>query len=189
MEPPPRPRAAETIHAEAAGEEDEEAEEERVKDLTLRVGRRSYRLSSFESLYQPAEAKPEQGPAEDRLALIALNDPALGVRLVPEHVETRPLYSPLQEGVEQVRFRLLLVCVELVPDAIPHTRTNRRHQSAQTSQVCSCYGGSCVSTGTCASTLNKYCNIKPFPIFVQIRAARHHLEHCRCAAYRRELRR
>lgn len=74
MEPPPRPGATEVIHAD--GEESEETAHEQVNDLTLRVGRRLYRLSAFESLYSPAEANPDQGPAEDRLALITLNDPA-----------------------------------------------------------------------------------------------------------------
>lgn len=100
-ERPLEQKDTELIHAEDEDEDGEE-EQEKVGDLVLRVGRRSYRLSQFEKHRSSRTTRPDLGPAEERLALIALNDPAIGARLVPEHVETRPLYSPLQEGVEQV---------------------------------------------------------------------------------------
>ena len=45
------------------------------------------------------------GEAKERLALHVLNSlpGEMQIPLVPEHVETRPLYSPMQPGIEQVR--------------------------------------------------------------------------------------
>ena len=48
----------------------------------------------------------QRKPTEEHVALLALryweDIPRVGCRLVPEHVETRPLLNPDKPGIEQV---------------------------------------------------------------------------------------
>ena len=72
--------------------------------LHLRVAGRIFRLADFESDYLRTHPPAHFGPPDQRLALYAMLHESFPLRLTPEHVETRPLYSPLQEGIEQVFF-------------------------------------------------------------------------------------
>ncbi|XP_066574431.1 dysferlin isoform X3 [Amia ocellicauda] len=87
--------------------------------------RRNYKLPFYKqdrilfrghefSLTDLEDAKPPNphlGPPEERLALFVLCKQGL----VPEHVETRPLYSPLQPDIEQGRLQLW---VDLFPKSL-----------------------------------------------------------------------
>uniref|UniRef100_A0A8B9K0I1 Dysferlin, limb girdle muscular dystrophy 2B (autosomal recessive) n=1 Tax=Astyanax mexicanus TaxID=7994 RepID=A0A8B9K0I1_ASTMX len=58
-----------------------------------------YTAADLDEAKQPS---PHLGPLEERLALLVLRRQGL----VPEHVETRPLYSPLQPEIEQGRLQM-----------------------------------------------------------------------------------
>ncbi|XP_042326048.1 dysferlin isoform X4 [Sceloporus undulatus] len=62
-------------------------------------GDQTYSLTDFEDGKPP---NPHLGPAEERLALHTLRKQGL----VPEHVETRRLYSPLQPDIEQGKVQM-----------------------------------------------------------------------------------
>ncbi|KAK3095803.1 hypothetical protein FSP39_019399 [Pinctada imbricata] len=66
---------------------------------SVKVGKKIYNLADFEP-NKPSD--PNLGPAEERLALHVLHT----FPLVKEHVETRPLYNPIQPGIEQGKLQM-----------------------------------------------------------------------------------
>ncbi|XP_070612910.1 dysferlin isoform X2 [Erythrolamprus reginae] len=84
-------------------------------------GDQTFRLSDLEDGKPP---NPHLGPLEERLALHVLQKQGL----VPEHVETRQLYSPLQPDIEQGKLQLWvdLFPKSLGPPGPPFNVTPRR---------------------------------------------------------------
>ncbi|EPY87379.1 dysferlin isoform 14 [Camelus ferus] len=88
-------------------------QQHRVKDPVYRTDRvvfqdKEYTIEEIDAGRAP---NPHLGPVEERLALHVLQQQGL----VPEHVESRPLYSPLQPDIEQGKLQMW---VDLFPKAL-----------------------------------------------------------------------
>ncbi|XP_059157039.1 myoferlin-like isoform X3 [Physella acuta] len=79
-----------------------------LETTTVKVGDKTYKLSDFEKV--PPFNK-HVGPEEQRLALHVLNL----FPLVKEHVESRPIFNPLQPNIEQGRLHMW---VDIFPSSL-----------------------------------------------------------------------
>ncbi|KAK6186023.1 hypothetical protein SNE40_008141 [Patella caerulea] len=75
---------------------------------SVKVGKTVYNLSQFE---QNTRSNIHWGLPEERLALHVLNT----FPLVKEHVETRPIYNPLQPGIDQGKLQMF---VDIFPKSL-----------------------------------------------------------------------
>ncbi|KGL84646.1 Dysferlin, partial [Tinamus guttatus] len=114
-----------------------------------------YILSELE---EGKPANPHMGPEQERLALHALRRQGL----VPEHVETRPLYSPLQPEIEQGKLQMW---VDLFPKSLgqpgpPFNITPRKAKSETLYCLFSVKWGELLQNPQFVSSCS--CNIFPF---------------------------
>ncbi|XP_071169318.1 myoferlin-like isoform X13 [Mytilus edulis] len=78
---------------------------------SVKVGSRVYNISDFESQNRSKKDYPNDGPIDERLALHVLNT----FPIVKEHIESRPLFNPVQPNVEQGRIQMF---VDIFPTSL-----------------------------------------------------------------------
>ncbi|XP_046517578.1 dysferlin isoform X1 [Equus quagga] len=88
-------------------------QQQRVKAPVYQTDRVVFRNKEYtiEEIEAGRVLNPHLGPVEERLALHVLQQQGL----VPEHVESRPLYSPLQPDIEQGKLQMW---IDLFPKAL-----------------------------------------------------------------------
>ncbi|CAF0722705.1 unnamed protein product [Brachionus calyciflorus] len=68
-------------------------------DIMLMIDKTTFNLEKFDKSHV---RNPHLGPKEEQLCLHVLHE----FKLVPEHIETRRLYNPIQPGIEQGRIKM-----------------------------------------------------------------------------------
>uniref|UniRef100_A0A286XVK5 Dysferlin n=1 Tax=Cavia porcellus TaxID=10141 RepID=A0A286XVK5_CAVPO len=88
-------------------------QQHRVKAPVYRIDRVTFQDKEYtiEEIEAGKIPNPHLGPVEERLALHVLQQQGL----VPEHVESRPLYSPLQPDIEQGKLQMW---IDLFPKSL-----------------------------------------------------------------------